>query len=58
MEIAEEVSLDSSPGTMQEEVDQMDIIEAYEMMNGMCKDERVKELNFWRMNVKTPDICP
>ena len=34
--------MDSLPGTLQEEVDQMDTVEAYMMMNGMCEDERVK----------------
>ena len=29
----------------------MDIVEAYEMMNGMCEDERGKELNVLGMNV-------
>ena len=30
---------------MQEEVeDQMDTVEAYEMINGMCEDERVKRV--------------
>ena len=29
---------------MQEEVDQIDIVETYEMMNGMCEDE-CEELN-------------
>ena len=26
-------------------IDQMDMVEAYEMMNGMCEDEGMKELN-------------
>ena len=45
MEVVEGNLLDSLPGTMQEEVeDQMDTVEVYEMMNGMCEDEGVKEL--------------
>ena len=37
---------DSWPGTMPDERDyQMDIVEAYEMVNGMCEDEEVIELN-------------
>ena len=39
--------LEPLPGTMQEEVeDQKDIVEAYEMMNGMC--ERRKQLKCTR----------
>ena len=43
--VAEGSWLDSWPGTKQEEEDQMDTVEAYEMMNGRCEDEGVKELN-------------
>ena len=40
------ILLDSCPGMMQKEVeDQMDMVEAYKMMNTMCEDEGVKELN-------------
>ena len=45
-EVAKGSLLDSWSGTVQEEVeDQMNIVKAYEMMNGMCKDEGVKDLN-------------
>ena len=27
---------------MQDEVDKMDLVETYEMMNGMCEDERMR----------------
>ena len=46
MKVGEGCWLDSWPGTMQEEVkDQMDTADTYEMMNGMCEDEGVIELN-------------
>ena len=58
-EVAEGSWLDLWPGTMQEEVeDQIYTVEAYKMMNGMCEDEGMKELNLPGANVKTPDICP
>ena len=45
-QIAEGGWLDSWPSTMQEEVeDQMDTVEVYDIMNGMCKDKGVKESN-------------
>ena len=47
--VAEGSWLDSWPGTMQEEIEnQMDTFEVYEMMNGMCEDEGVKELKLIR----------
>ena len=46
MEVAEGNWLDSWLGRMQEELeDQMDTVEAKGKMNGMCKDQGVKELN-------------
>ena len=45
--------------TIQKEVeDQMDAVEAYAMINGMCKDEGVKQLNLSGVNVETPAPCP
>ena len=41
-EVAEGNWLDSLPDTMQEGVDKIDTVEAYDMMNGMCNDEKVK----------------
>ena len=58
-EVAEESWLYSWPGTMQEEAeDQRYTVETYEMMNGICEDENVKELNLYGVSVKTPDIFP
>ena len=46
VEVTEENWLYSCPGTMQVEVeDKMDTVEACEMMNGMCADKRMKDLN-------------
>ena len=45
-EVAEGSWLDSWPGTMQEKVgDQIDTVEAYNIINGMYEDEGVKELH-------------
>ena len=48
---------DSWPGTTKEGVDEkVDMIEAYEMMNGVCEDEDRK--NMQDVNVKIPEIYP
>ena len=45
VEVAEGTWLHSWQDKMQEEVDQKYTVEPYKMMNGMCEDGGVKELN-------------
>ena len=52
-EVAERGWLDSWSETLKEEAGgQMDALEAYQVMTGMCKDEEI-ELNLYAVNVKT-----
>ena len=49
----------SWPGTMQEEVDdQMDKVEVYQIINGMCRDEGMKELKFIRGECQDTRFLP